>query len=67
VVGTCRAKEQNDWVLACRNVVAEGDKGKGRGRKTWKECVVKDMKDLRLLREDAQNRVSEEMAFGENV
>jgi hypothetical protein len=55
--GHVERKEQDDWVSACRNVLVEGDKGKGRGRKTWKECVVKDMKDLGLRREDAQDRV----------
>ena len=55
--GHVERKERDDWVSACRNVVVEGDKGKGRGRKTWKECVVKDMKDLGLRREDAQDRV----------
>ena len=55
--GQVERKEQDDWVSACRNVLVEGDKGKGRGEKTWKECVVKDMKDLGLRREDAQDRV----------
>jgi hypothetical protein len=30
---------------------------KGRGRKTWDECVRKDMKGLGLRKEDAQDRV----------
>ena len=29
---------------------------KGRGKKTWSECVAADMKKLGLKKEDAQNR-----------
>jgi hypothetical protein len=55
--GHIEKKEQGDWVSACRNVVVEGNKPRGRGRKMWKECIVKDMRDLGLHKEDAQNRV----------
>jgi hypothetical protein len=50
-------KEQGDWVSACRNVVVGGNKPRGRGRKMWQECVVRDMRDLGLHKEDPQNRV----------
>ena len=33
-----------------------GDRGRGRGRKTWMQCVEKDMRKLNLRREDAQDR-----------
>ena len=33
-----------------------GVKKKGRSRKTWMECVTKDMKEFGLKKEDAQNR-----------
>ena len=39
-------------------MVVEGEKGRGRGRKTWHECVVEDMRKLKLQKEDAQNRVT---------
>ena len=55
--GHVERKEQGDWVSECRNVVVEGNKPRGRGRKTWRECVRKDMRDLGLHKEDAQNRV----------
>jgi len=34
----------------------EGARGRGRGRKTWQECVNDDMRKLRLTREGAQDR-----------
>jgi hypothetical protein len=54
--GHVERKNNNDWVSRCRNVSVEGSKGKGRGRKTWNECVTKDMKDLGLCQGDAQDR-----------
>ena len=41
-------KSEDDWVSACRNVVVAGVRGAGRGRKTWYECVKKDMRELGL-------------------
>ena len=46
----------DSWVSACREITIEGSRGRGRGRKTWWECVVDDMKRLRLRKEDAQDR-----------
>ena len=37
-------KYATDWVSACRKVEVVGARCKGRKRKTWKECVYKDMK-----------------------
>ena len=34
----------------------EGTKDRGRGRKTWMECIVSDMKSFGLRRGDAQDR-----------
>ena len=45
--GHVEHKSEDDWVLACRNVVA-GVKCAGRGRKTWYECVKDDIKVLGL-------------------
>jgi len=38
------------------NLKAEGTKIKGRGRKTWNECVKIDMKRLGLVEYDARNQ-----------
>src|SRR5207247_1589559 len=54
--GHVERKEADDCVSTCRNLEMEGGvRGKGRGRKTWMECVKKDMKDCGLKKEDAQN------------
>ena len=45
--GHVERKNKDDWVAACR-VVVEGEKGRGRGRKTWHKCVVEDMRKLKL-------------------
>jgi len=46
----------SDWVLAYRKLQVEGTKKKGRGRKTWNECVKVDMKRLGLVKDDAYSR-----------
>jgi hypothetical protein len=56
--GHVERKEDNDWVKKCQHYEVKGSRGRGRGRKTWKECVEADMKMLGLKREDAQDRVS---------
>ena len=43
-------------MIGCRNLEVVGGARKGRGRKTWMECVKKDMKECGLKKEDAQNR-----------
>src|SRR5664279_2814161 len=48
-------KDTDDWVSACRNIAVLGERGRGRGRKTWKECVANDMKKLTLKQEDVQD------------
>jgi len=40
-----------DWLSAYREVEVAGTRGRGRGRKKWKECVDDDMKKLGLKRE----------------
>ena len=41
-------KSVDDWVSACRGLVVEGTRGRGRSRKTWEQCVRDDMKLLGL-------------------
>lgn len=45
-----------NWVSACREIEVAGCRGRGRGRKTWHECVVDDMRRLGVGREAAQDR-----------
>ena len=54
--GRVERKDADVWVSACRNMVVSGERG--RGRKTWKECVADDMRQLRLRQEDAQDRAA---------
>ena len=49
---------EDDWVAACINLVVEGNRGRGRGKKTWMECVNDDMKRFNLSTEKAQDRAS---------
>ena len=43
-------------MAACRDMVVDGTRGKGRGRKTWMECVNDDMKKLGLKKKDTMDR-----------
>ena len=56
--GHVERKNADDWVSTCRKLEVIGERGrrKGRGRKTWKECVADDMRKLKLRQEDAQDR-----------
>jgi len=55
--GHVERKDEDDWVSACRDLSVAGEKGRGRRRTTWKECVADDMRKMELRREDAQDRV----------
>ena len=58
--GHVERKGVEDWVSACRDLSVVGlsgrDLSKGRGWKTWRECVNDDMKKLNLVKADAQDR-----------
>jgi len=54
--GHVERKSRDDWVKMCRDLGVEGARRKGRGRKTWQECVNEDMKRMGLRRCDAQDR-----------
>jgi hypothetical protein len=55
--GQVERKEDSDWVKACQKIEINGERGKDRGRKTWKQCVSTDMKVMKLKVEDAQDRI----------
>jgi hypothetical protein len=55
--GHVERKDENDWVKACQRLEVDGRRGRGRGRKTWRECVKDDMKVLGLVEKDAQDRL----------
>ena len=42
---------------SCRELVVEGIKPKGRGRKTWQQCVENDMTLLKLNKSNEQDRI----------
>jgi hypothetical protein len=64
--GHVERKAEDDWVKKCRSVEIEGKVARGRGRKTWMECVRGDMKDLNLSMEDVVDRdVWRRKTFGE--
>ena len=46
----------DDWVSKCREMSVVGVRRRGRGRKTWMECVEEDMRRLHLRSEDALDR-----------
>ena len=48
-------KVDDDWVRACQRIDVEGKRSRSRGRKTWRKCVVEDLKVLGLKEEEAQN------------
>ena len=54
--GHLERKDSTDWTSACRNITVIGSRGRGRGKKTWDECVRQDLTILGLKKEWAQDR-----------
>src|SRR3989442_329902 len=54
--GHVERKEADDWVSKCRHLEVGGGVRKGGSRKTWMQCVNKDMRKCGLKKEDAQGR-----------
>ena len=67
--GHVERKEPADWVSACRSMVVESVKGRGRGRprKTWRQCVDEDMAKLNLCVMNTHDRAYEGMVFWETI
>jgi hypothetical protein len=54
--GHVERQSPDDWVKMCSDLVVEGAGGKGRGKKTWQEYIIEDMKQMGLRRCDTQDR-----------
>ena len=54
--GHVERKDEEDWVSKCRYLEVDGARGRGRGKKTWSECVGSDLKLFGLKREEAHDR-----------
>src|SRR6476619_5058589 len=54
--GHVERKSDDDWVKSCRSLKVSGERGHGRSRKTWEQCLNEDMKELRLKREVTLDR-----------
>ena len=54
--GHVERKSDEDWTKRCTTFEVEGVRGRGRPRKTWKECVNGDLKRLKLDRGYATDR-----------
>ena len=64
--GHVESKSEDDWVSECRNMVVGGVRERGRGRKTWSECVLDDMKRIGLKKKNAQDRAKWKGAISGN-
>jgi len=56
--GHVERKDDGDWVSACRGLEVEGVRGRGRPKKSWRECVNADMRSLGLAAGLAQDRIA---------
>ncbi len=54
--GHLERKNASDWVSACRSIAVVGSRLRGRGKKSWSECVKGDMKIKGLRAEWARDR-----------
>jgi len=54
--GYVETKSGDDWVKKYQQLVVEGKTGRGRGRRTWIECVSRVMKELGLRVDDSRDR-----------
>jgi len=45
-------KDDSEWVKKCMDFAVEGVRPRVRSKRTWKEGVERDMKSLKLSKED---------------
>ena len=64
--GHVERMEDDNWVKRCRSLSVEGKRERGRLRKTWEQVVAKDMKEKKLHRTLAQDRVAWRKAITAN-
>ena len=55
--GHVERKNDDDWVKACQRLEVDGGRGRGRSKKTWRECVAEDMRVLGLEQRDVHDRL----------
>ena len=65
--GHLERKNGGDWVSRCREIEVAGAKRRGRGKKTWFECVKNDLSSLGLKKEWTQDRVEWRRLIGGTV
>ena len=54
--GHVERNNDDDWVKACQRLEVAGGRGRCRRKKTWRECVVEDMRVLELEQCVVQDR-----------
>ena len=54
--GHVERKSEDDWVKRCLELEIAGKAGRGRGQKTWLECVNEDMRGLGICKADVKDR-----------
>jgi hypothetical protein len=64
--GHLERKNEGDWVSDCREFEVAGARGRGRSKKTWSECVKKDLSSLGLKKEWTQDRAEWKRLIGGN-
>ena len=51
-------QKEDDWVKKCMGYEAEGQRPRGRSKRTWKEVIKEDCQARKLNTEDAMEPVS---------